>query len=251
MPAETGSTTRRIARACVQQPNVQQKFGNNNVRNGRPEPQWISAAAVAIRCSSRAAAPAVAAPAIVQAPAAAVLPIVQAADGGAAIVQAAAAVPPIGQVAAAAGDQRPSAGQRPAAAKAAETPSEISSPAERPARNPRAGTPAWAGVAVAVAVAAEHAQAAVAVAHAPEAGGGRGGGGWWWWRRSWWRRWATLGHHDQTRYQPSRPARQRSWLFDFLCGSNKPYVGVMAQEVAVVRPDAVARGPDGTLRVFL
>ncbi len=33
-------------------------------------------------------------------------------------------------------------------------------------------------------------------------------------------------------------------------GSSKPYVGVMAQEVQVVRPDAVERGPDGYLRVF-
>ncbi len=33
-------------------------------------------------------------------------------------------------------------------------------------------------------------------------------------------------------------------------GSSKPYVGVMAQEVQVVRPDAVARGSDGYLRVF-
>jgi Protein of unknown function (DUF3300) len=33
-------------------------------------------------------------------------------------------------------------------------------------------------------------------------------------------------------------------------GSSKPYVGVMAQEVEAVRPDAVVRGPDGYLRVF-
>ena len=33
-------------------------------------------------------------------------------------------------------------------------------------------------------------------------------------------------------------------------GSSKPYVGVMAQEVQAVRPDAVVRGPDGYLRVF-
>jgi len=33
-------------------------------------------------------------------------------------------------------------------------------------------------------------------------------------------------------------------------GSRKPYVGVMAQEVEAVRPDAVVRGPDGYLRVF-
>ena len=32
-------------------------------------------------------------------------------------------------------------------------------------------------------------------------------------------------------------------------GSDKAYVGVMAQEVQVVMPDAVSRGRDGTLRV--
>ena len=33
-------------------------------------------------------------------------------------------------------------------------------------------------------------------------------------------------------------------------GSDKVYVGVMAQEVQTVRPDAVMRGRDGYLRVF-
>jgi len=33
-------------------------------------------------------------------------------------------------------------------------------------------------------------------------------------------------------------------------GSDKAFVGVMAQEVQVVRPDAVIRGHDGYLRVF-
>ena len=33
-------------------------------------------------------------------------------------------------------------------------------------------------------------------------------------------------------------------------GSDKAYVGVMAQEVQVVAPDAVMRGHDGYLRVF-
>jgi hypothetical protein len=32
-------------------------------------------------------------------------------------------------------------------------------------------------------------------------------------------------------------------------GSTKPYVGVIAQEVQAVRPDAVTRGADGYLRV--
>jgi hypothetical protein len=33
-------------------------------------------------------------------------------------------------------------------------------------------------------------------------------------------------------------------------GSDKAYVGVIAQEVQRVRPEAVVRGPDGYLRVF-
>jgi hypothetical protein len=33
-------------------------------------------------------------------------------------------------------------------------------------------------------------------------------------------------------------------------GSDKAYVGVMAQEVQTVRPDAIRRGRDGYLRVF-
>jgi hypothetical protein len=33
-------------------------------------------------------------------------------------------------------------------------------------------------------------------------------------------------------------------------GSDKAYVGVMAQEVQVVAPDAVIRGQDGYLRVY-
>jgi hypothetical protein len=33
-------------------------------------------------------------------------------------------------------------------------------------------------------------------------------------------------------------------------GSDKAYVGVMAQEVQTVMPEAVTRGSDGTLRVF-
>jgi hypothetical protein len=33
-------------------------------------------------------------------------------------------------------------------------------------------------------------------------------------------------------------------------GGDKAYVGVMAQEVRTVRPDAVVRGGDGYLRVF-
>ena len=33
-------------------------------------------------------------------------------------------------------------------------------------------------------------------------------------------------------------------------GSDQPYVGVIAQEVQSIMPDAVVRGPDGYLRVY-
>jgi hypothetical protein len=33
-------------------------------------------------------------------------------------------------------------------------------------------------------------------------------------------------------------------------GSDKPYVGVIAQEAQALRPDAVTRGRDGYLRVY-
>ena len=39
------------------------------------------------------------------------------------------------------------------------------------------------------------------------------------------------------------------YRFSYL-GSDKAYVGVIAQEVQTVRPDAVARGSDGYLQVF-
>ena len=39
------------------------------------------------------------------------------------------------------------------------------------------------------------------------------------------------------------------YRFSYL-GSHKAYVGVMAQEVQAIRPDAVTRGSDGYLRVY-
>ncbi len=39
------------------------------------------------------------------------------------------------------------------------------------------------------------------------------------------------------------------YQFSYL-GSDKAYVGVIAQEVAALRPDAVTRGRDGYLRVY-
>jgi len=39
------------------------------------------------------------------------------------------------------------------------------------------------------------------------------------------------------------------YRFSYL-GSSKPYVGVIAQEVQSVMPDAVTRGEDGYLRVY-
>lgn len=71
-------------------------------------------------------------------------------------------------------------------------------------------------------------------------GGGRGGGGG---RRS-----DLALKHDVVLlgYLPSGLGYYR---FSYI-GSSKAYVGVIAQEVARVMPDAVTRGSDGYLRVY-
>lgn len=74
-------------------------------------------------------------------------------------------------------------------------------------------------------------------------GGGRGGGGGGGGRRSdiaLKHDVVLLGHLDNG---------LGYYRFSYL-GSQKAYVGVMAQEVQAVRPDAVARGGDGYLRVY-
>ncbi len=70
-------------------------------------------------------------------------------------------------------------------------------------------------------------------------GGGRGGGG----RRS-----DLLLKHDITLL--GRLADGLGYYRFSYIGSNKAYVGVIAQEVEAVRPDAVTRGRDGYLRVY-
>lgn len=40
------------------------------------------------------------------------------------------------------------------------------------------------------------------------------------------------------------------YRFSYIGSDNRAYVGVMAQEVAQLRPDAVTRGSDGYLRVY-
>jgi hypothetical protein len=74
-------------------------------------------------------------------------------------------------------------------------------------------------------------------------GGGRGGGGGGGGRRSdiaLKHDVVLLGHLDNG---------LGYYRFSYL-GSQKAYVGVMAQEAQVVRPDAVTRGSDGYLRVY-
>ena len=96
----------------------------------------------------------------------------------------------------------PANGPPAAAGKVAATPSAIFNPAERPVRNPRAGTPAWV-----VAVRARRWRR-------------RRTCRWrWWWRawRRWWRWWprrrwwrrAPIRYRDQARHRPSRTPRQR------------------------------------------
>ncbi|HEY1543022.1 MAG TPA: DUF3300 domain-containing protein [Xanthobacteraceae bacterium] len=70
-------------------------------------------------------------------------------------------------------------------------------------------------------------------------GGGRGGGG----RRS-----DIALKHDVIPL--GRLANGLGFYRFTYNGENTPYVGVIAQEVQAVRPDAVARGSDGYLRVF-
>jgi hypothetical protein len=74
-------------------------------------------------------------------------------------------------------------------------------------------------------------------------GGGRGGGGGGGGRRSD----ITLKHDITLLGHLDNGLGFYRFAYD---GSSKPYVGVMAQEVQYVRPDAVVRGPDGHLRVF-
>ena len=93
-------------------------------------------------------------------------------------------------------------------------------------------------VAAAVSEAAEAAAAVVSEAAAVVAGGGGGGG-----RRSdiaLKHDIVLLGHLDNG---------LGYYRFSYL-GSDKAYVGVMAQEVQTVMPEAVTRGSDGYLRVY-
>jgi hypothetical protein len=70
-------------------------------------------------------------------------------------------------------------------------------------------------------------------------GGGRGGGG----RRS-----DIMLKHDVVWL--GRLADGLGFYRFSYNGSNTRYVGVIAQEVQAIRPDAVTRGRDGYLRVF-
>ena len=124
-----------------------------------------------------------------------------------------------------------------AAVGAAATPSGISDPAELRARKPRAGTRASA-VAVAAVVVAVAAAGVAAVRRR-----------WWWrwrWWPRWWRRWRTpIGHRAQARHRSARPSLRMvlASIASAYNGSDKAYVGVMAQEVQTVMPKAVTRGP--------
>ena len=70
-------------------------------------------------------------------------------------------------------------------------------------------------------------------------GGGRGGGG----RRSD----VALKHHIVLLGRLDDGLGFYRFSYN---GSDKAYVGVIAQEVQTIMPDAVVRGPDGYLRVF-
>ena len=130
----------------------------------------------------------------------------------------------------------------PAAVAAAATPSPAAAAAAAPWRRRHAATRAWARVA---AVAARDGwrrrRWAMGGGGGGGGGGGRGGGGGG--RRSdiaLKHDITLLGHLDNG---------LGFYRFSYN-GSDKAYVGVMAQEVQVVAPDAVIRGHDGYLRVF-
>ena len=77
---------------------------------------------------------------------------------------------------------------------------------------------------------------------------------WWWWRRRWPRRRRQAERSDiELKHGITLLGHLDNGLgfyrFSYN-GSEKAYVGVMAQEVQTVMPDAVTRGSDGYLRVY-
>ena len=206
---------------------------------------WITAAAVVIRCSSRVAAGRLtSAAAIDPVPVAAVSSDLAAGIGPAQEQE-------IG-LARVAAHNGPAEGSGPAQVRvpapgprAAAMPSGISDPAEPRARKLRVDTQASAAADAVVAAArgwvaavAAHARAAVV---GPGGGCGRGGGGGG--RRS-----DIALKHDIV-LLGHLPSGLGYYRFSYN-GSDKAYVGVMAQDVQTIAPNAVTRGPDGYLRVF-
>ena len=113
--------------------------------------------------------------------------------------------------------------------------------AELLTRNPHAAKPVSAAVAAAAVAARE--QVAVAVAGGGGGGGGRGGGGGGGGRRS-----DIALKHDIVLLGHLRNGIG-FYRFSYN-GSNQAYVGVMAQDVQLIAPDAVTQGRDGYLRVY-
>ena len=68
----------------------------------------------------------------------------------------------------------------------------------------------------------------------------------------WRRRWGTaIGHRAEARHLLLGHLGNGVGLYRFgYYGSDRAYVGVMAQEVQAVMPNAVVRGRDGYLRVY-
>jgi hypothetical protein len=72
------------------------------------------------------------------------------------------------------------------------------------------------------------------------------------WRWSTRRRWRpTIRRCAQSRRRHSRPSHNGLGFYRYSYnGSDQAYVGVIAQEVQMLMPEAVVRGWDGYLRVF-
>ena len=219
--------------------NVQQKFGNNNIRGGsQNRNDFRGRGGDQVLKPGGGGEQAIAAAAIVRVPAAAVPATAQ--RGQRAAVRTTAEC-----------RQRPSGGQRPQAGRApaargravAATPLEISDPAGLRALRPHEATPV---LAAAVAWRRRRRWRRARRRRRRRRGGGGGGGG------------VVAAVADGA--QISRSSTTSSCLaisttalayyrFSYN-GSERAYVGVMAQEVQIVAPDAVVRGQDGYLRVY-
>ena len=253
----TGSTTRNTARASATTTPTSPTNSARATRSAAAQARrtgWTSAAAVASRCSVPAAAVRAAARGRSRRPAArrgggdrrrepAVAP------ASAPVQAVAAAIGRVPETVAAGSARLPAAGREPEPRWRARE-RNVQRRRWRPQRDgaeqsrPREPWRRWRRRATreaAVAVAVRAAAAVAAALRGGGGGGGRGGGGGGGRRSD-----ISLKHDITLLGQLDNGLGFYRFSYN---GSDKAYVGVMAQEVQVVMPDAVSRGRDGTLRV--